>query len=343
MRDICHLNLAQYFRGGERQTELLIRELAARGYSQRLVIRRGSCLRRRCADVPDLDVREVASNPVAAGLAVRGCRIAHAHDGRTVYSGLVASLFFGIPYVITRRVVAPQSNKFLRRWAYRRAGRLVAISNAVVSSIRRRFAAAEVTVIPDARSGFKPDLANVQALRDAYSAGTIIGHIGALDHSHKGQSTIIDVARAVADIEPDWHFVICGDGKDEARYRAEIGDLGNIELLGWVDNVGDYLASFDLFLYPSLHEALGSTLLDALQFGLPIVATNVDGIPDIVEDGVNGTLVEPEQPQQIIAAIRDLLDEPGPARAMRERNIAKAARYGVEPMADAYLAVYESI
>ena len=61
-----------------------------------------------------------------------------------------------------------------------------------------------------------------------------------------------------------------------------------------------YLASFDLFVYPSLHEALGSTLLDAMQVGLPIVASNVGGIPDIVVDGVNGILVEPEDPEALI-------------------------------------------
>ena len=307
------------------------------------MVRRGHCLKDRCADIAGLDIREVASNPVAAGLAARGCRIAHAHDGRTVYSGLLASLLYGIPYVITRRIVAPQSNKSLRRWAYRRAARLVAISNAVVKSIKRRFDAADVTVIADACSGFEADPEAAQALRARYPGKTIIGHVGALDHSHKGQSTIIDVARMVAESQPDWQFVICGDGRDEARYRAEIGDLDNVALIGWVDNVGDYLASFDLFLYPSLHEALGSTLLDALHCGLPIVATNVDGIPDIVEDGVNGTLVEPERPEQIAAAIGELLGDPERLRVMREGNVTKAGKYDVKYMTDAYLAVYESL
>lgn len=343
MQDICHLNLAKNFRGGERQTELLIRELAWRGYSQRLVIRRGNSLKERCADIVGLNIREVASNPLAAGLAARGSRVAHAHDARTVYSGLMASLFFGVPYVITRRVVAPQSNKFIRRWAYRRAARLVAISEAVVRSIKTRLAEVEATVIPDARSGFESDAETVEAIRARYPGKILIGNIGALDHSHKGQSTIIDAARRVADSQPDWQFVICGEGKDEARYRSEIGDLTNIELIGWVDNVGDYLASFDVFLFPSLHEALGSTLLDALQFGVPIVATDVDGIPSIIENGINGLLVQPEQPEQIVEAIEGILREPDRAQAMCERNMAKAGDYDVERMVNAYLLVYESV
>lgn len=345
MQDICHLNLAQHFRGGERQTELLIRELASRGYSQRLVVKRGNSLKQRCADIPDLEIREVASNPVAAGLAARGCRVVHAHDGRTVYGGLTASVFFGIPYVVTRRVVAPQSDKFIRRWAYRRAGQLVAISNAVIASIRTWFPEVDavVTVIPDAHSGFQADPETVREIRARRAGKTLIGHIGALDHSHKGQSTIIDAARIAADSHPDLHFLICGDGKDEERYREEIGGLTNIELVGWIENVGDYLASFDVFLYPSLHEALGSTLLDALQFGLPIVASDVDGIPEVVKDGVNGVLVQPERPEQIIAAIETLLEDPERAQAMRSRNVGEAKQYDVERMANAYLTVYEAL
>ena len=74
-----------------------MRELGARGVPQRLVIRRGNSLGWRCADVPGLEIREVAANPVAAALAVRGSRIAHSHQGRTVYPALLAKLLFGVP------------------------------------------------------------------------------------------------------------------------------------------------------------------------------------------------------------------------------------------------------
>ncbi|HNP65150.1 MAG TPA: glycosyltransferase family 4 protein [Woeseiaceae bacterium] len=341
--DYCHLNLAKHYRGGERQTEILVRELASRGYSQRLVIKRGNSLKERCRDIPGLSVCEVASNPVAAGWAARGCRVVHAHDGRTVYSGLVANLLFGSPYVITRRVVAPQKDRVLRRWAYRRAGRIVAISSAVVRSIKKRFDGDEPAIIPDAHSGFRADGCVVEAIRDRFPGKTLIGHVGALVHSHKGQMTIIEVARQAAESRPDWQFVICGDGEDEARYREAIGDLENIELTGWVENVGDYLASFDVFLYPSLHEALGSTLLDAMYFGLPIVASKVDGIPDVVVDGVNGMLVPPEQPAAIIAAIDNLLQDSERLAAMQAGNREKARLFDVEHMTNAYLDVYEAL
>ncbi len=341
--DYCHLNLAKDYRGGERQTEILIRELAAQGYSQRLVIKRGNTLKARCRDIPGLEVCEVASNPIAAGWAARGCRVVHAHEGRTVYGGLVANLLFGIPYIITRRVVAPQKDRMLRRWAYQRAGRIVAISSAVVRSIRARFNGAQPAIIPDAHSGFVADSAAVEAIRGRYPGKTLIGHIGALVNSHKGQMTIIDVARQVEESRPDWQFVICGDGEDERRYREAIGGLRNIELTGWVENVGDYLASFDVFLYPSLHEALGSTLLDAMHFGLPIVASNVDGIPDVMADKVNGRLVPPGQPEAIVSAIDDLLQDPEKLAEIQAGNREKAKMFDVGQMTRAYLDVYEAL
>ncbi|MCH9695904.1 MAG: glycosyltransferase family 4 protein [Gammaproteobacteria bacterium] len=300
-------------------------------------------MKQRCADVANLEIVEVSSNPLAAALAVRGSRLAHSHEARTVYSCLLANLLYGIPYVITRRVVAPQSSKYLRRKAYRRAGQLVGVSRAVAESIRERFQEAEAMVIPDASAGFAVDEREVARIRARYPGKTLIGHVGALAHSHKGQSTIIAAAHQCAELYPDWHFLLCGDGQDEQRFRNEIGKLSNIELVGWIDNVGDWLASFDLFVYPSLHEALGSTLLDAMQLGLPIVASNVGGIPDFVVDGINGSLIDPEHPEQIIGALARLLADSGRLQVMQEANKAAAQQYDVAHMTEAYAVVYASI
>ncbi|HEY5642652.1 MAG TPA: glycosyltransferase family 4 protein [Gammaproteobacteria bacterium] len=317
-----------------------MRELGARGVPQRLVIRRGNSLGWRCADVPGLEIREVAANPVAAALAVRGSRIAHSHQGRTVYPALLANLLFGVPYVITRRVVAVHGRNAVRSLAYNRAQAVAAVSRAAAEQLRLRHPDIEATVVPDAIAGFDSDPAAVAAIRAARPGKRLIGHVGALAHSHKGQSTIIAAAHEAAVRHPDWHFMFCGDGPDEARFREEIGDLGNVELVGWIENVGDYLAAFDLFVYPSLHEALGSTVLDAMQFGLPVVATRVGGIPEFVEDGVNGRLVPPEDPAELLAAIEAVLADEAGLVAMRERNRAKAAQYDAAHMADACEALY---
>ena len=151
------------------------------------------------------------------------------------------------------------------------------------------------------------------------------------------------MAHRAASDRPDWHFLLCGDGRDEQRFRDEIGDLDNIELVGWVDHVGDYLASFDIFVFPSLHEALGSVLLDVLQFGLPIVASNVGGIPGIVEEGVNGMLVEPEDANGLFVALDKLIGDSELCENMRRNNSELARNYTAEAMADSYEQLYHSL
>ena len=80
-----------------------------------------------------------------------------------------------------------------------------------------------------------------------------------------------------------------------------------------------------------------------MQFGLPIVASNVDGIPDIVEDGVNGHLVEPENAEQLLEGIRAILADTSGRLEMRSRNMEKADQYGAARMADSYETVYREI
>lgn len=296
----------------------------------------------RCADIDGLELVPVSSNPIAAGLAIRGCAVAHAHEARTIYSGLFGTLFLGIPFVLTRRVVAHQKPSWIRALAYRKAARVVAISQVVADRLSETYPDIDTQIVGSACATFTSDAEAAAAIRAKYSGKTLIGNVGALDDSHKGQSTIIKAAHLAADRHPDWQFLICGSGPDEQRYREQIGDLANIELVGWVDNVGDYLAAFDVFVYPSRHEALGSALLDAMQFGLPIVASNVDGIPDIVKDGENGRLIASNNAEDLVSAIEELLESHGELAKIRQRNKRRAEDFSAAKMADAYERVYQA-
>jgi glycosyltransferase involved in cell wall biosynthesis len=337
---ICHINLAKDYRGGERQTELLIRELSQRGWQQRLVIRKGNELQQRCADVDGLEIVSVASNPVAAMLAVRGCEIAHAHEARGVYGAWLASVLFRIPYVITRRVIRTQQKSILRDRAYHGAGKVVGVSDAVVEHIGESYPDIKSESIADANAHLGVDAATVDGMRSKYSNKLLISHIGTYDHSAKGQLTIIEAARQVSEQHANWHFLLLGEGRDRDRFEKAIEGLANVELLGFVENVGDYLAASDLFVFPSLHEALGSSILDAMQFGLPVIASRVGGIPEFVDDGVNGRLVDPERSDQLIAAIEELVANPDWVASIRAANVDKAATLDAALMADRYERIY---
>lgn len=340
---VCHVNLASGYRGGERQTQLLIEYLAAAGCRQRLVARRSGDLAARCAGIPGLDIRATSSQPVLAARAARGADILHAHEARAIYACWLATRFSDSRYLLTRRVDNPFKTSFLRDIAYRAADRRVAVSSAIQAQIAARYGPSRCTVIGDAHADLARQQPGKPRLAGRFKGKTVVGHIGALDHSHKGQLTIIEAARLAQQAHPSLHFVLIGDGRDEGRMRAAAAGLRNVEFTGFVDNVGDWLAVFDVFVFPSLHEGLGSTLLDAMDFGLPVVATRVGGIPDIVEDGINGLLIDPEQPAALLDAVVRILAD----RELYERLAAggrrQAARYSPRAMMERYLQLYREL
>ena len=338
---LCHINLAKNFGGGERQTELLIRALAEQGWRQRLVVREGHALAKRCVDVPKLDIREVASNPVAAALATRGTTLVHAHDGRAVYAAWLTSLLTAKPYVITRRVVNAQTASPVRASAYVRAAGIVAVSASAAAEMKKQQPDVEPTVIRDAHAGFTPDTDAVAEIRQRFGDGILIGHVGQSNDAVKGQRTLFDVARRMQGTHRT--FVFLGEGRDLEAFRAETADLDNVHLQGFVDNVADYIAAFDIFAFPSIQEAVGSTLLDAMHAGLPIVASRTGGIPEVIEDGRNGILVEPRDVDGFADAIEQLIDDDALRVRIEEANRADAARYTADAMAEAYVEIYSRI
>ena len=340
---LCHINIAQGFRGGERQTELLVRELSAHRWRQRLVVRAGNPLAQRCADIPLLEVVEVAGNPLAAAIAVPRASLVHAHEARSIYAAWLGSLLHDVPYLFTRRVDNPLRASRFRDAAYRRSGGIVAVSRAVAGEISKRYPGIECRILPDATTRLGHETGASELIRRRYPGKTLIGHAGALEQQQKGQLTIIQAARIAAIERPDWQFLLLGKGRDETRFRAAMQGLGNIELVGQVDNVGDWFGAFDLFVFPSLHEGLGSSLLDAMSFGLPIVASRVGGIPEIVEDGVNGLLIEPGDADAFYKAVARLADDAALSGAMRAANPARAAEFSPARMAAAYEATYREI
>ena len=340
---ICHINLARDYRGGERQTDLLIRELASRGRSQRLIARTDSVLADRLGDVEGLEISQPSNNFLAIGRATTGCSITHAHEARGVYGCLYGNWFNKIPSIITRRVIRPQKKSWFRDRAYRSAGSIAAVSGAVAEHIRDTYPDIDAIVVADAKSDLAVNAEAKTALHKKYAGKVLIVHIGTYDDSAKGQLTIIEAAKRAALEQPAWHFLLLGEGRHRTLFEESIGDLKNIELVGFVDNVGDYLSAANVFVFPSRHEALGSSLLDAMEFGLPIVASRVGGIPEFVEDGVNGTLIDPGAADQLFDGIAAYANESPTVSAMRQVNRAKADLYGAVRMADSYEAIYASV
>jgi glycosyltransferase involved in cell wall biosynthesis len=341
--EVTHINLARGFRGGERQTQLLMEQLSARGVRQRLVARRGEALAGACAGLAGVEVCEVAGNAVSAVRALGDTRLVHVHQGRSLQAAYLNYLVRKTPYLVTRRVQKGPRKSLRNRVMYRRAAALITVSEAIGASLRALDPGLSPGCIHDAVSEFSCDAGESAAIRARIGGEFLVGHIGALDDSHKGQLQIIALARRLAQRAPTIRFVLVGSGRDESNLRRAADGLANVAFAGQVSNVGDYLAAFDAFIFPSRHEGLGSVLLDAMSFGLPVVASNVGGIPEIVEDQVNGMLCDVDDIDALLAGVMALFDRPGLREWMVEKNRETAQNYSASAMAENYLSVYERI
>ena len=146
----------------------------------------------------------------------------------------------------------------------------------------------------------------------------------------------VDVAIRALDEIPGAHLVVLGEGPQ----RAELERLGpdRVHLLGRVPDVAAWLRRADVLVHPVRWEGFGLAVLEAMLAGLPVVATNVSSLPELVGDA--GILVSPDDPSALATAVNSLLADPAD---FGERGLARArAEFSVAKMADRTLAVYES-
>lgn len=340
---VAHINLARGYRGGERQTELLIRELARRGAEQWLWTRAGSPLAERLEGLEGLVVERLNRPFLSRALRRPPADLLHAHDGHAVHLAHLAGLRGGIPYLVTRRVPnRPSSNPATRR-AYRRASRVVVLSEAIGESLRVYDPRIRKTLIPSAAAELSSDPAVVRRLRERYRGRFVVGQIGALDDRHKGQSLLIEAARRLASRIPELKLVLIGEGPDERWLRRMSPDADRVELTGWVDGVGDYLLALDMLAMPSREEGLGSVLLEAMAAGVPVVAARAGGIPEVVRHEHTGILFEPGDARGLAEGIERLYREPGLREHLAETAARETAAYTPAIMAERYLELYRDI
>jgi len=174
---------------------------------------------------------------------------------------------------------------------------------------------------------FHPDRASRQMrhrLTDGNPDAPLLIYVGRLSAEKR-----IERIRHVLEATPDARLALIGDGPHRARLEAHFAGTPT-HFAGYLtgQTLASAFASADLFLFPSPTETLGLVLLEAMAAGCPVVAANAGGIPDIVTDGVNGTLFDPEDDQGLIQATRRLLDRDEQRAGIREAARAEAERWG---------------
>jgi len=175
----------------------------------------------------------------------------------------------------------------------------------------------------------------------------VILFVGSNMH-RKGVPDLIKAAPGVLKERPQAKFVVVGKDKSVERMKALCADLKvtqNFEFAGWKSQADllDYYQQVTVFVMPSLTEALGVTFLEAMAAGVPVIGTNVGGIPEIIQDGINGLLVPVGSPQSIAAAINRVLIDLSLRKQLTDNAGAMLEKFDVSRMMECTFKLYREV
>lgn len=275
--------------------------------------------------------------------------LVHGHLTHGALAATIAGRVARLPVVVTRHHAGLVHSyggpvrRLMERVGMRWADRVVAISKAVGCAAVRSGARRDgLVMIPNG-----VDLDRLQRSCEAPAPPPFrVAALGSLNPA-KGHEYLIDAVAILVSRGRDVELVVIGDGPLRPLLEQRASSLGLGAKVRWCGHVTDpqrLLSECHALVQPSLEEGFGIAVLEAMALSLPVVATRVGGLVDVIDDGVTGLLVLPRQPSALAAAIERLDREPALAerlgRAGRERV---RARFDARAIAAAYARVYESL
>lgn len=340
---IAHINLAKGFRGGEKQTAILIEELSKFGYFQTLFVRnrKMNISLKRYIDIrkiKNLNIVEIGKPYIFSILKFRGFDLIHSHETKANQLSYFIYKILKIPYLITRRVQFTPSKNFFNLEIYRKAKSIISLSSAIKNDLQKLDINLKIDIIPDSTSIkiLNSEWLNLAVLKNK----KVIGHIGAVVDEDKGQCTILETAKLFEKERKNIHFILIGDGKDLELCKNRAKNMKNISFLGFLDEPQKYIKNFDIFIFPSNHEGLGSTLLDVMSLEVPIIASKIGGIVDIIQDGRNGFLIPPKNSQKLRDKIVELLSDNRVKNNFTENSLKIVDDFSSDKIANRYKNIY---
>jgi len=355
---LVHVDAGLEWRGGQRQALFLVRELKKKGFRVFFVVQPGSPLEQK-ARQEGLEVIPLAmkgeadlwaSLKLSLVMKKKKCQLAHFHDAHSLSLGLRAASWAKVPIIVAhRRVDFPLGRNFFSRKKYGpRVDSIIAISEGVKKVL------VEGGVPPEKIAGIPSgiDLSVFEEVKDRdflrrefgfASDDFLVGIVAALE-DHKGHVYLFQATKIVREYSPKIKLIVVGTGSLRLELESKSQQLGIEDIvffLGFREDVPRILASLDLFVLSSHLEGLGSSLLDAMACGLPVVATRTGGIPEIVHHGETGLLVPTKDPEALARAIIELYHNRNLARYLAERGQQYVRRhFSAEAMADRVIELY---
>jgi len=359
-----HVDTARTWRGGQNQVLLTVNGLRALGHRAALVAHPDGELRRRAAEGLEL-IPLAPRNEVDLHAAWKFARVVkrlapdviHAHDPHGVAMASVALSLGASPHgrrapalVASRRVDFHLQGNSFSRWKYRQVDCFIAASDAIRQMLLADGVDSERAVT--VHEGIDVDHVAAAAPVNVHEAfwlphhAPVVGNVAALV-PHKGQRYLIEAAHLVVQAVPDARFVILGEGelRDHLEHLVRDRHLEKHVLLpGFRTDVLGCIKGFDVFVMSSVTEGLGTSLLDAMACGKPVVATRAGGIPEIVDEGVTGTLVPARDHHALAKAIVAMLENEEMRRKCGAAGLARVReRFTVDRMVAATADVYARV
>jgi glycosyltransferase involved in cell wall biosynthesis len=187
---------------------------------------------------------------------------------------------------------------------------------------------------------------NAQRGRHVPTSAFVVGVAGRLA-AEKGISVLLESMKEVLAKVPRAWLVIAGDGPERAALECRAHDLRidhRVDFLGMRADLPRIMAALDVFVLPSLYEGFGLVVLEAMAVGVPVIATCVGGVPEVVEDGVTGVLVPPGDPSKLAEAILRLERDGELAKMLVEHASTRLrSEFDMARMLDAIERLYFSL
>ncbi len=342
------------WRGGQQQVLLLAQGLAKhprfRGEAI-TVCRPGSHLADRLAAAglmrAELEMSSPWSPRAICGLRrlarERSADMLHAHTSHAHNLSVLASIATSLHVVATRRVAfAPKG-----AWKYRRCARVVAISHAIAGLLHAACVAPDrIDVIPSGIDPARFTGADRTRGRQAFGIADdelAVVCIAALE-GEKGIATLLASWNTLAPAYQRAHLILVGDGSLRGTLTAQAQSMPRVHFLGFRNDISDLLAAADIVTQPSLSEGLGTTVMDAMYAEKPVVASRAGGLPELIEDSVDGLLVSVGAAEPLAQALGRLLaDDSLRVRLGTAAGATARRRFLASAMVDAYVDLYDRI
>lgn len=360
---VLHVINGEHYSGAERVQDLLGQHLPTFGYEVAFAcVKPGRFADRRqdqaspLYDLPmrsRIDLRVVRK--LSAIIRTEDYALVHAHTPRSALVGRVAAWLAKVPMIY--HVHSPTSQDTTHGWRNRlndwseraslyKVARLITVSNSLGRHMRLQGIRPElISVVPNGvptstrrRDSTKPNgtwhIGTVALFRPRKGLEVLLESLALM--KQRGVSVRL---RAVGPFEtPDY----------EAEIHLHVERLGlrqDIDWLGFTQDVTHELTQMDLFALPSLFgEGLPMVVLEAMAAGVPVVGTRVEGVPEAIDDGVNGVIADPGHPADLARAMMRIVEGELDWGTLRERAIkTHAAQFSAERMAQGVAAVYDRV